>query len=419
MASRTRTLMVVLALGGLLAAGVSTYVHLQMLTDPGYLSFCDINARISCSDVYQSRYGSVAGVPVALGGVIWFVGVLLLAFAATSAPQESRTNVGGYLIVWSTVGLAISMYMAYASFIVLQTVCLLCVAVYIAVIGIFLLAGSVPATPLTNIPLAVISDLGRLLRRPVGLAVCVGFIVGSFGSLVWFSGQETASKREAVLQTDGRDVLADETLASSDTGQSEFERFWESQSRIEFVIPGSKTERRVAVVVVKFNDYQCPACANTDRLYGPIFDKYESSHPGAVEQVTLDYPLDPECNDGSSNGPHDSACEAAVAVRLARAVSTDAETRMKRWLYSNQQTLSRDGIVEALTDIAGVDGGSFSARYDVEIEEVRRDIALGEELPVEATPTYVINGIVLKGGLAPQFFDAAIAYELGRTEDLQ
>ena len=94
-----------------------------------------------------------------------------------------------------------------------------------------------PATPLTNIPLAVISDLGRLLRRPVGLAVCVGFIVGSFGSLVWFSGQETASKREAVLQTDGRDVLADETLASSDTGQSEFERFWESQSRIEFVIP--------------------------------------------------------------------------------------------------------------------------------------------------------------------------------------
>ena len=419
MASRTRTLMVVLALGGLLAAGASTYVHLQMLTDPGYLSFCDINTRISCSDVYQSRYGSVAGVPVALGGTIWFIGVLLLVFAATTAPQESRTNVGGYLIVWSTVGLAIAMYMAYASFVVLQTVCLLCVAVYIAVIGIFLLAGSVPAIPLMKVPLAVVGDFGRLLRRPIGLAICSVFIAGIIGSLVWFSGQATPLTQEAVLQTDGREALAGETSARSDTGQSEFERFWESQPRIEFVIPGLNTEQRAAVVVVKFNDYQCPACANTDRLYGPIFDKYESSHPGSVEQVTLDYPLDPECNDGSSNGPHDSACEAAVAVRLARSVSTDAETRMKRWLYSNQQTLSRDGIVEALTDIAGVDGGSFAARYDVEIEEVRRDIALGEGVPVEATPTYIINGIVLQGGLAPQFFDAAIAYELGRTEDLQ
>ena len=419
MASRTRTLMVVLALGGLLAAGASTYVHLQMLTDPGYLSFCDINTRISCSDVYQSRYGTVAGVPVALGGGIWFIGVLLLVFAATTAPQESRTNVGGYLIVWSTVGLAIAMYMAYASFVVLQTVCLLCVAVYIAVIGIFLLAGSVPAIPLMKVPLAVVGDLGRLLRRPIGLAICSVFIAGIIGSLVWFSGQAILSTQEAVLQTDGREASAGETSARSDTGQSEFERFWESQPRIEFVIPDLNTEQRAAVIVVKFNDYQCPACANTDRLYGPIFDKYESSHPGSVEQVTLDYPLDPECNDGSSNGPHDSACEAAVAVRLARSVSTDAEIRMKRWLYSNQQTLSRDGIVEALIDIAGVDGGFFAARYDVEIEEVRRDIALGEGVPVEATPTYIINGIVLQGGLAPQFFDAAIAYELGRTEDLQ
>ena len=37
-------------------------------------------------------------------------------------------------------------------------------------------------------------------------------------------------------------------------------------------------------------------------------------------------------------------------------------------------------------------------------------------LPVEATPTYVINGVVVKGTLNPQYFDAAIAYELDRAE---
>ena len=46
---------------------------------------------------------------------------------------------------------------------------------------------------------------------------------------------------------------------------------------------------------------------------------------------------------------------------------------------------------------------------------MQADIALGNELPVEATPTYVINGVVIKGTLSPRYFDAAIAYELDRA----
>ncbi len=50
------------------------------------------------------------------------------------------------------------------------------------------------------------------------------------------------------------------------------------------------------------------------------------------------------------------------------------------------------------------------------ITEVRIDIERGNRLPVEATPTYVINGVVIKGSLAPQYFDAAILYELKQGE---
>ena len=77
--------------------------------------------------------------PVAVGGVFWFVGVLLLASADSRGPRESRENVAAYLIVWSTAGLAVAMYMAYASFMVLQTFCVLCGVVYVTVIGIFFL----------------------------------------------------------------------------------------------------------------------------------------------------------------------------------------------------------------------------------------------------------------------------------------
>ena len=48
------------------------------------------------------------------------------------------------------------------------------------------------------------------------------------------------------------------------------------------------------------------------------------------------------------------------------------------------------------------------------VQAVKADIAVGATIPVEATPTFVINGVLLKGGLSPEFFDRAIAHELGR-----
>ena len=69
MTTRVRRWIVVLALTGLAAAASSSYMHFQLVSDPGYTSFCDINETVSCTQLYQSQYGRVAGVPMALGGV--------------------------------------------------------------------------------------------------------------------------------------------------------------------------------------------------------------------------------------------------------------------------------------------------------------------------------------------------------------
>ena len=145
-----------LALVGLVAAASSTYVHLQMITDPAYTSFCDINATVSCTQVYQSRYGTVYGVPVAFGGVVWFVGVILLSVASRFSLSATTLRIGGYLLAWSTVGLSVAMYMAYASFFVLQTICVLCLIVYASVIGIFLLSGNVEAAQMRHLPMGIV-----------------------------------------------------------------------------------------------------------------------------------------------------------------------------------------------------------------------------------------------------------------------
>lgn len=409
MTRRTRIWMTMLACAGLAAAAASTYVHVRMLADPGYASFCDINADMSCTQVYESRYGSVFGVPVALGGVIWFAGVLLLTYAGARAPRVSAPHVAGYQLLWSTIGLAVAMYMAYASFFVLGTVCLLCVVVYVAVVGIFILSGGEEATPARRLPAAIVSDLRTLVREPAGLGLLVVFAGGSLASIGWFTWSPPAPAPVQVVESQAPPpaVTADQ--------RSEFERYWSAEPRVELALPASSGAADAAVVVVKFNDYQCPACANAHRAYASIFAKYASSHPGQVRQVTLDYPLDPSCNEQAPRGQHHGACAGAVAVRLAGTVGDDERAEMENWLYSNQPGLTREAVVEALADVAGIDQARYDAAYDETILGVQADIALGNGLPVEATPTYVINGVVVKGTLSPRYFDAAIAYELERA----
>ena len=411
MTRRTRMWMAILACAGFVAAATSTYVHVRMLGDPGYASFCDINATVSCTQVYQSRYGSVFGVPVALGGVIWFAAVLLLTYAGARAPRAAAPNVAGYLLLWSTVGLAVAMYMAYASFFVLGTVCLLCVVVYAAVVGIFILSGGEEATPARRLPGAAVGDLRALAREPVGLALFVVFVGGSFGSVGWFTWPAPSPAPEVAVES-----AAPPPSPAPVTGdqRSEFERYWEAEPRMDMSLPAAADTMDATVIVVKFNDYQCPACANAHRVYAPIFAKYASSHPGQVRQVTLDYPLDPACNEQAPRGQHHGACAGAVAVRLAAGLGEDVRTEMEDWLYANQPGLNREGVVEALADVAGIDRARYDAAYDQTILAVQADIVLGNDLPVEATPTYVINGVVIKGTLAPRYFDAAIAYELER-----
>ena len=403
MSRAVRRAIIAFALVGFASAATSTYVHYQLTQDPGYTSFCDINERVSCTQVYLSRFGSVGGIPVALLGAFWCGLVLLLAVAGGRGSREVGENVGGYLLVLSTLGLAMVLFLGYASFMVLGTLCVLCAVMYVAVIGIFLLSGSVASVPLLTIPRRAVVDLGRLIRTPVAVSVAGVWLAVTVGVAMAFSA-------EPVGPASATGVAAVSPAATGTaTGESEFERYWDAQPRVELPVARDGAQ----VLVLKFNDYECPSCAATYLAYEPIFARYESSHPGAVRHLSLDYPLDPECNEQTPRGGHMGACEAAVAVRLARRAGRDEQ--MARWLYENQENLSRETIRAAAAEVAGVT--DFDAKYDVTLEDVKADIALGVMVDVEATPTFVINGVKIKGGLQPQFFEAAIALELERAAE--
>jgi protein-disulfide isomerase len=165
------------------------------------------------------------------------------------------------------------------------------------------------------------------------------------------------------------------------------------------------------VVIVKFNDYQCPACGQTYRDYKPVLAKWQKEAPGKVKFISKDYPLEPECNQFVGQNLHPGACEGAVAVRLAR--ERGRAEAMEDWLYANQPAMMQP---EAVKNAAATVGQvkDFEARYKGTLELVKADIMQGAQLKITGTPTFFMNGMRLPG-LRAEFFDAAIAWELRRV----
>src|SRR5689334_24952933 len=137
MTATTRRLILGFALLGLFFSGWASYVHYRLLTQPNYVSPCDINATFNCSQLYLSRFGSVAGVSVALGGVIFFAVILLIAGLAAPHASAEDDPAPTYVFALSTLGLAAVLYLAWASYFVLGKFCPLCIGTYAAVIGLF------------------------------------------------------------------------------------------------------------------------------------------------------------------------------------------------------------------------------------------------------------------------------------------
>src|SRR5829696_9509942 len=96
MSSLSRKLLAGFSLLGLGASAAATYVHYNLVKNPDYSSFCDINATVSCKAAYLSRYGSIAGVPVAVGGILFFAFVLLLIWGSRGK-SRIKDSAPGYV----------------------------------------------------------------------------------------------------------------------------------------------------------------------------------------------------------------------------------------------------------------------------------------------------------------------------------
>jgi len=253
------------------------------------------------------------------------------------------------------------------------------------------------------------SDLGAAFKQPLVLVLTLALLGGTGYAAAVFPREFSVSP----MGTQDPD-----SLAISDEQAKAFAEAWAQQPRVDVGVPAAGAK----VLVVKFNDYQCPGCAATHAGYKPILAKYETSNPGAVKYVVKDWPWNAKCNANLIPGQppeHAGTCEGAAAVRMARERGGHTkEVEMQDWLFGNLQSLTPAVVKEAAGRLLGVK--DFDTEYAKQLPEIRKDVAQGAALRIVSTPTIFINGVRIEASqsqplMPSRYFDLAIQLELKRA----
>jgi protein-disulfide isomerase len=317
-----------------------------------------------------------------LWGLAWFLLVLAVQASSFGAGTEFQGRARSHVFSLGIIGMALVFLAAYRILAARGRPSVEDQVAAVCVLAIFVSSSLPGQVPIRTVLTHAGKDLMRLLARaPLWIAACLFIAVAA---------------------------MRPSPTSAIPTGPA-FIQWYSLQPRV--AVPATKGG--AAVLVIKAIDYECGPCAAAEAAYRPTVEKMRRDYGDAVRFVALDYPLDKECNPYVAMTVHESACEAAAAVRLAR--ERGREVQMVQWLWEHQSRLSPASVFKAAYDIGGVD--RVSERYRAAIEGVRADIEMAHELGVPGTPTYIINGVRLPT-IPKRDFEAAIVYEMERARAL-
>jgi uncharacterized membrane protein len=122
-----------LSVTGLAVAGYLAIVHVTSAS----LLACAGGGLVDCEKVTTSTAATVAGMPVAFMGVVWFAAMVALNLPAA---WRSRTpTVRGARLGLCVAGMAFVLWLIYAELFVIGAICLWCTVVHAVTFGLFVL----------------------------------------------------------------------------------------------------------------------------------------------------------------------------------------------------------------------------------------------------------------------------------------
>jgi|GEM_PF-355239 len=300
-------LLIVFTLIGLGLSIELTYLHVKVWLEPGFKSFCALNAKVNCETVARSSYAVFLNVPVSVWGIFGYTLILFTSFLGWRS-EKSSPQIHGALFLLTMFSAISSIMLAFIAFAHLGSYCLLCIATYVV-----------------NILLLFFAWAARIQEKQ-----SAGLCTNAF--LSWAGGNMGAFVAPAIIPA----VLI-----------FAYPKYWDTQIKTDSKVTsgfdhghawiGAKNPR---ITLIEFADYECPYCQETHKKVRAIVNRYKD----VLRLVHRHYPLDRKCNSEIKRKFHQKAC------MFARAAHCGGEQK-KFWpindfLFNNSKKIEKDSIID-------------------------------------------------------------------------
>ncbi|MAZ47579.1 MAG: hypothetical protein CME65_03395 [Halobacteriovoraceae bacterium] len=153
------------------------------------------------------------------------------------------------------------------------------------------------------------------------------------------------------------------------------------------------------VTIVEFSDFQCPYCAEGSKVLKQLKDKYGSKIKVAMKQFPLPF--------------HTQARGASIAALCVNEQDTAKFWKMHDELFADQSKLSAEDLKSTAKSL-GVDMDKYETCVSQKTYEkqVNADIEQGKNLGVKSTPTFFVNGQLVRGVMPVEEFSELIDQQL-------
>jgi protein-disulfide isomerase len=225
----------------------------------------------------------------------------------------------------------------------------------------------------------------------------------SYDSLtVTIEGAEKKQTYDFLLSKDGK------TLARITKLDLTKDPYAETMKKIDVSGRPTRGNKDAKVVVVNFDDFQCPFCS---RMHQTLFPDLLKEYGDRVQFVYKDYPL---------TEIHPWATHAAVDANCLAAQSNDAYWDFADYIHANQHAVNSDNGHDAqfaeLDRLAleqgqkhNLDQTKLQACVKAQNEDaIKASVKEAEGVGVSATPTLFVNGQEMDGALPASEMRAAL-----------
>lgn len=359
-----------------IAAAIASYMvwhHYTLVNgDAGFGSFCSLGEKVDCDAVNASEYSEVFGIPLATFALSYYLIAIILSMVAR-VNAYARREATLFLSALSTISVLASIGTIGVMTGILHNYCVMCLSLSLLDFATF------AVTMLALQDLKFGSSFGREIH--IASKKRMGAYLGTaFGLFVVIAGLSSQLRVDHFPLADAERFINDyraQPVRQIEVGDSPVQG-----------LQGSNPPVRI----IEFADFQCPACG----MAAKQMHRLVKVNGSKMQLIFKNFPLDPSCNPLIHNPMHEYACLAAKAAYCAQKQGKWLEMYEK--LYGNQREISRENIKAWATEM-GINIAQLEECIpsDEADKAVKADITAADKAGIESTPTFFVNGRMVKG----------------------